>query len=236
MPFSHSKHRQDMQRIIDTLEERSFNTYAQKYVTYPKINTFQLHYIFLFLTTIGIRPEERDSICLTQTYIQMGLDSHEHVTNDHISTDVAIKNRQLTVLSGDFFSSHYYYYLAQIGEVALIKEWASVIQKVNEQKMTLHLNKHKMSEQQQLELRIQINSTMPVAVLNWYDAAHIWHDFLRLYIYIQQEVERNHVDSAYIEKSAQQLRKMLLLEPLTHVHDELMPWIDELNRNVLVES
>ena len=73
---------------------------------------------------------------LTVMFIQIALDTHDLVKN--ADEDMPHKQRQLTVLAGDFYSGLYYKTLSDLNDIQLIKKMAEGIKIVNENKIRIY--------------------------------------------------------------------------------------------------
>lgn len=73
--------------------------------------------------------------------VHIALDTHETITTLPPQNNEAQTKRQLTVLSGDYYSSLYYYLLSKTENIKLIKWLAKGIQTFNNAKMYLFVSK-----------------------------------------------------------------------------------------------
>ena len=75
-----------------------------------------------------------ENYAMTTMLVQIALDTHEHISNAPIDE----KNRQLTVLAGDYYSGLYYKLLAETEDNLMIKELSKGIKEVNEHKISVY--------------------------------------------------------------------------------------------------
>jgi len=203
MNLLQSEYYQDLQELIHEVKLRTYNEYAQEFVTYPSFDILQLHFSFLFLTSMKCSEDLKKSICMSQLMIQMGLDSHELTDNRELHEEREIKSRQLTVLSGDYFSSHYYLLLAEKNKIELINKWAHVIKEINEMKADYHVNSEEHSTADRLEAQLKIKGKLGQAVLDWYNANSNWQTLYEKFTYLfhfsETALAKNNLDSVLSE-------------------------------------
>lgn len=220
-----SEYTQDLQHLIHEVEKRTYINYVQEYVTYPKLDIFQLHFSYLFLSSIHCNREELESICISQMMIQLGLDSHEDVGLDTVHDERKIKNRQLTILSGDYFSGHYYLYLAERRNIDLISKWAEAIKVINELKMDLHDRAQQLSVKEKEQLQLEINTKLGTAILDWFQAPSYWYSIYQGLIQLlmmKENAQQNHLNfSELLERMESDLNKFSDLKVL----QELKMWL-----------
>lgn len=227
MPLVQSQYKYEMQGLIDEVIKCTHHPYANKYVNYPDVDLFQLHYNYLFLQSQQCNPERLKAFCVCQILLQLGLDSHDKITVDNVEGDHDIKVRQLTILAGDYFSSYYYYYLAKHGHIDLIQPFSKAIQEINEYKMRLHHSHITLSDQEKKSLYISGKCGLTHAVLDHFDAPDIWYECYRLFLelkYDQQDlVQHNRLKRTNISKLEKTLRQFD-----QHVQSELKLWLDKI--------
>ncbi|MBM7584352.1 heptaprenyl diphosphate synthase [Bacillus pakistanensis] len=126
---------QQTSTIKQYLEHKLTHSYLKKYIENPHIDEERIS--FLLLPFYEEKHNERDIVKVISTVmlIQIALDTHEKVTNSN--TD-PLKERQLTVLAGDYFSGLYYKILADIDNVKLIRSLAEGTKLVNEHKIAVY--------------------------------------------------------------------------------------------------
>lgn len=129
-------HEQHLNSIKKLIQKKSFNSYFHKVIGAPQLDEDRLLMMFISLEDTNLSNSKRDSYIAAAMLVQLALDTHEKVAYP----DALMKERQLNVLAGDYFSGMYYSVLAQLESVELISTLASAIKTVNEHKITLNQN------------------------------------------------------------------------------------------------
>ncbi|RFU68499.1 heptaprenyl diphosphate synthase component 1 [Peribacillus saganii] len=126
--------------LKDMIEAKTHHPYLLQFLEKPFIDENKLLLLLSIFEELDISPEERDKYILSAMLIQIALDTHEKVTNKAADEDSegVLKNRQLTVLAGDYYSGLYYKLLADIENISLIRVLAEAIKEINEQKIVLY--------------------------------------------------------------------------------------------------
>lgn len=127
-----------LQGVIEKVKENLFqkvaHPYLFQYIKNPTIDEDRILLTIFLLKEAGLKENEIITYASTIMLVQIALDTHELVTNEKIQNGLE-KNRQLTVLAGDFFSGQYYKILADIEDIKMIKVLAEGIKEVNEHKI-----------------------------------------------------------------------------------------------------
>ncbi|GER66027.1 hypothetical protein BpJC4_04980 [Weizmannia acidilactici] len=125
---------QQVAAIKKLIEQEVAHDYLNQYIDAPYIDEDR---ILLLTTSLAGQPYSENEVkqfVATAMLIQIALDTHEKVTN----VNEKQRNRQLTVLAGDYFSSLYYKLLAGVRNVKLVGVLAEGIKSVNEYKVMLY--------------------------------------------------------------------------------------------------
>lgn len=129
------------QNLIDQVKERILqkisHTYLFQHIQKPVIDDERLLLILSILQEAKLSDKDIEKYTITTMLIQIALDTHELITNESCDKDLE-KNRQLTVLAGDFYSGHYFQLLAEAEDIHMIKILAEAIKEINEQKIFLY--------------------------------------------------------------------------------------------------
>lgn len=134
----------EIKNIIEEINKRTNHNYLNTQIRKPEPSYQKIGLLFLYLTTKSYELAEIRAICIAVGIIQMGLDIHEWVTNEHIELFEEIEIRQLQVLAGDYFSSQYYQLLSSVGDIASIQVIARSVQKMNEHKVVYYEQKNQL--------------------------------------------------------------------------------------------
>lgn len=135
----------DLVAIKQKIMKLISQSYVEQYVDIPAMAENRLVLLYVFLCENGLDRERAKVLCTTTGLVQLGLDTHEQVKTSYETSIVAERNRQLTVLAGDYYSSLYYHLLAQHGEIEAVRILAHSIQEVNEAKMNLYLSEKEVA-------------------------------------------------------------------------------------------
>ncbi|WP_240375599.1 heptaprenyl diphosphate synthase component 1 [Bacillus piscicola] len=134
---------QHIQRIFDG---KTAHHYLNKYIDPPEIEKDIIFFLWEAMRTASVSAVEKREQILAALFIHAAFETHEKVeTGRHVKH--GIKHRQLAVLAGDFFSSLYYSMLVDNGHVKILPIFSDSIQKINEQKMSLHFCEYKEEEE-----------------------------------------------------------------------------------------
>jgi len=127
--------------IQQQILSKAFHPYLRRFLKEPTIEEKKILLLITLLKELTITDEERDRYITATMLVQVALDTHDGVTLNTLEHDAeALQNRQLTVLAGDYYSGLYYYILAQLGNIELIRSLAEGIKEINEQKIIYHQN------------------------------------------------------------------------------------------------
>lgn len=105
---------------------------------YPQVDKQRLELLYWFLKDLGWDEEQRKRVCTAVALAQFGLDIHDKVGCMDPSDEEKKRNRQLSILAGDFFSSKFYWLLASSGDLSVIPIIAQAISEINHSKMRLY--------------------------------------------------------------------------------------------------
>jgi heptaprenyl diphosphate synthase len=195
-----------------------------------------LHFIYVFLHSMGCSEESIEHYCISQMFIQLGLDTHDLVGLEPLEEESLMKQRQLSVLSGDHFSSYYYLYLAQNSEIQLIQKWADVIKEINERKVDLHNRREQLNEEQTFQEMCRIKRKLGEAVLSWFDASDEWYMLNALFIELKLRMEKWPTIQDHTDDLTHQILSTLRDSQNEVLITECKLWLDHINREHLVSE
>lgn len=130
----------DLRQLKQTIEKKAQHPYLLKYIQHPIVDDSKLTLLWGLFKDLNVLSEERDQYIKSTMLVQIALDTHEIVSNSNEETDMpdVLKNRQLQVLAGDYYSGLYYQGLAGIGNVEMIRLLSSAIKRINDNKINLY--------------------------------------------------------------------------------------------------
>ncbi|WP_209122587.1 heptaprenyl diphosphate synthase component 1 [Alkalihalobacillus sp. BA299] len=133
----------DLNEHVNECKKKFFSitkhTFLQKYVQKPIIDEDKLRFIYAMLSE-RVPLKDIKVYALSAILVDAALNTHEKVSLNKINSDYVKKNRQLTVLAGDYFCSLYYSLLAEAGKISMIRMYSLSIQEINEYKMNIYQN------------------------------------------------------------------------------------------------
>lgn len=240
---------------------------AQKYFNYDMIHNHtdlpdfpnaRVHLLYIFLQSAARNDSERDELyALVASLVQVGLDTHESIDTVADRQDEAgMRSRQLKVLAGDYFSSRFYYLLAQHGDIEGISLLSRAVRDVNVMKMNLYSRMKTMvlSAEEYLRHMVQLNMQLFLSFTPMIDASvrETWKKLLQEFTRCEtviREVQRSgcpdqiHYSYSYwyvLERGNEDERSMLTgrkadakdLKKLLLKHKVLESLLDKLRQSV----
>jgi heptaprenyl diphosphate synthase len=122
--------------IHQYIEEKLHHSYLKEYIDHPYIDRNRISCLLLpFMNEQRMVTHKEIKWISTAMFLHVALETHEKVT---VSEQDSLKERQLTVLAGVYFSSLYYKTLADTEDVDLIEALSSAIKKINECKISMY--------------------------------------------------------------------------------------------------
>ncbi|SDN37535.1 heptaprenyl diphosphate synthase component 1 [Alkalicoccus daliensis] len=111
--------------------------YVQRFIPEPIMNPMQAKLLLIMLEDAEISSPSQHSITLAALLVQAAMDTHDRIGTLEVSSEIERKQRQLTVLAGDYYSSLYYSILAGRGEETYIKVMSNAVETINDAKMRI---------------------------------------------------------------------------------------------------
>jgi heptaprenyl diphosphate synthase len=112
------------------------HNYVEEVLQLPVFNESKVFITYCLLRELEMDEAIEAEIFASIFMIQSALDRHEEILDQ--STMSSNRNRQLVVLSGDYFSSLYYLLLSKCENLQLISYLSSAVQQINEWKSLMH--------------------------------------------------------------------------------------------------
>ncbi|MBO0999142.1 heptaprenyl diphosphate synthase component 1 [Bacillus sp. SD075] len=130
----------DIRQLKRLIETKAQHPYLLKYIQKPSLDEDKLILLWGLFNDLDVTSEKRNQYIISTMLVQVALDTHEIVSNsgEGIELPEVLKNRQLQVLAGDYYSGLYYQGLASVGNVDMIRILSSAIKKINDNKIILY--------------------------------------------------------------------------------------------------
>ncbi|GEN33701.1 MULTISPECIES: heptaprenyl diphosphate synthase component 1 [Aneurinibacillus] len=178
---------EEIEEVVRSIKQNAENRVLYQYIDNPPISQLRICLLYLFLRQRGVSGAALRDYIVTATLIQLALDSHERVSLNKEETSAGIRSRQLTVLAGDYFSSRYYYLLANLEDVRAIGQLARSIQEINEWKINLYCENDWTAEQY-LQRKVDIESSLLRSFGNAYvgETMDVWMRIFSQMILVEQ--------------------------------------------------
>ncbi len=125
------------------IEQEIRHPYLAKFLPDPVISEDKLMFLSTVLNDSDLSLDKQRKYIITTMLVQIALDTHELVTLNQDGEDTPTKkDRQLTVLAGDYYSGLYYYLLSKLDDLPMIRTLASAIKEINELKMRIYTQEY----------------------------------------------------------------------------------------------
>ncbi|WP_433742858.1 heptaprenyl diphosphate synthase component 1 [Falsibacillus pallidus] len=133
MNLQHSM--QQVAVIKEKVQQKLTHSYLQQFIVDPVIDEDRILFFLSSIEDGQLETDEVEKYVTTAMLVQIALDTHERINNHE---EDRLKERQLTVLAGDYFSGLYYKLLADLENVTLVRTLAQGIKLVNEHKIAIY--------------------------------------------------------------------------------------------------
>lgn len=186
--------------LKEKVRENITHSFIKKHLNKPIIDDDKLFVLNeIYKNTSMSRSQKQDYIVIIML-IDIALKTHDLVNGNN---DENVTNKQLTVLVGDYYSGLYYYLLSKLEDVEMINKLATIIKRINEEKMILHYSDN-ISESE-IYKSLLISETYlftEVAKINGdYKSISFIESFLMLNRLKQEMLDENSVLSIYYQKN-----------------------------------
>ncbi|WP_096188623.1 heptaprenyl diphosphate synthase component 1 [Evansella halocellulosilytica] len=131
---------EELNQIIENFHTCVEHPFLEKFIGKPAVDEDQAFLLYEMLKEKDFDDIYIEKCIITTALVQAALDTHDQISVKHIVNNTLQKERELTVLAGDYYSSLYYLLLAKVNDVSLIRVLAKSIQEVNESKMNIYKN------------------------------------------------------------------------------------------------
>ncbi|MCI3920281.1 heptaprenyl diphosphate synthase component 1 [Paenibacillus sp. TRM 82003] len=133
---------------------------------FPELRTNVLRAFLRYAAEFAPNPKLQEAITLAVSLMQHGLDTHELVDGKEEA-----KERQMTVLAGDYFSSRFYQLLSQAESVHAIRTVSQAVCEVNRIKMNLYTKAKRLllTAEEYARDTVEINTHLFCSFASWMD-------------------------------------------------------------------
>lgn len=136
----------------------------EKYAELPEFPYWRTRLLHVFLNKCDpMKAEGNDLYVLVTSLLQLGLDTHDCVDNEHHAMNAyKMRAKQLLVLAGDYFSSRFYHLLSQAEQIELVRKLSAATCEVNRLKLSLYMKMRqlKLSADEYLQQIVSIKSQL----------------------------------------------------------------------------
>ncbi|SDL66320.1 heptaprenyl diphosphate synthase [Sediminibacillus halophilus] len=197
------------------IEKKIQHSYLEKYIQKPVIDEDKLYILSSIIKNTTYSETKKKNYIITVMLVQIALDTHDLVAKheEKNETDQTKKQRQLTVLAGDYFSGLYYYFLSQLDDIAMIHTLASAIKEINELKMTVYYKEFESIEEFMDALK-QIESLLIRRVAEFFERSAV-NEFTSNWLLTRKLIKEKH---SYLQQEHSPVFDLLTKGPAHNIH------------------
>jgi heptaprenyl diphosphate synthase len=171
-------------RIPEIAKQYTEYDMIQIHTDLPDFPELRTRLLFAFLNGNSKLSSSSELYTLATSLVQLALDTHDMVTaSNDIKEKKAARSRQLKVLAGDYFSSRFYYLLAQAGQIEMVKQLSNAICDVNRLKMNAYMKMKqlKLTAEDYIHQTVEIKSQLFLSFSEFMSEVYnqAWPDILR---------------------------------------------------------
>lgn len=174
--------------LKERIESHVLHPYLRQYIVSPEIDEDKLLILVSILEQVDLSPHKKDAFIIAIMLMQVALDTHDLVSTT-LRNESGMKERQLTVLAGDYYSGLYYRYLAEMSDITIIKRLSEAVKTINEHKVLVYHHDHQHVEELMDSMRI-IESALINELIEYSGAAHWKELFIHLLLIKRLQSER----------------------------------------------
>ncbi|TGB04528.1 heptaprenyl diphosphate synthase component 1 [Halobacillus salinus] len=128
-----------IKQLKEKIVSKIRHPFLVKFIQEPVIDEDKLVLLSSIMDHTRLTAVKKEQYIVTTMLVQIALDTHDLVTlTDEEDDRETVRNRQLTVLAGDYYSGLYYYLLSELDDIPMIHTLAGAIKEINELKMELY--------------------------------------------------------------------------------------------------
>lgn len=129
----------DIKLLKEKIASKVRHPFLARFIPEPTIDEDKLVILTSIMDHTNLSDVKKEQYIITTMLVQIALDTHDLVSLTEEDDDhETIRQRQLTVLAGDYYSGLYYYLLSQLDDIPMIHTLAGAIKEINELKMELY--------------------------------------------------------------------------------------------------
>jgi heptaprenyl diphosphate synthase len=179
--------------ILGRLERVVSHPQLEKYLGKPPVPIYFVRFLFQLLSELKLPPKRVETYCIAATCLHMGLMIHERISLKKETELSQIRKRQLTVLAGDFYSSLFYRFLAEAGEIEGIQCLSKCTSEINEQKL--------LYSEENMEQLVSTRIWKALADFFRIDPNHPWYQWIKRLIHLPKAEFLQFCEQMYSEQS-----------------------------------
>lgn len=136
----------EIKQLKELLVAKLNHSFIKDIIPKPLIDEDKLAIVYFLCSDNNQTKVDSNKKMISIMLMQIALDTHERIPNKN-GLSLNLVEKQMTVLIGDYYSSLYYYLLAEINEIDLVQKIALSTKLINEHKVNLHHRKISSSDQ-----------------------------------------------------------------------------------------
>ncbi|SDJ67367.1 heptaprenyl diphosphate synthase component 1 [Sediminibacillus albus] len=204
-----------LSEIREAIENKIQHSYLEKYIQKPVIDDDKLCILSSIIKNTPYSDTKKKNYIITVMLVQIALDTHDLVSKqeEKDEPDRTKKQRQLTVLAGDYYSGLYYYFLSQLDDISMIHTLASAIKEINELKMTVYYKEFE-SVQEFMDDLMLIESLLIRRVAEFFERSFV-NEFTSNWLLTRKLMREKH---NYLKQEHSPIFELLTNGPAQNIH------------------
>lgn len=157
----------ELNKLRSLIEDKIQHDYLDNIIQKPTIDEIKLELLYIIMKQSNLPEPKKERYILSTIFVQMALDTHQTVPikNNRADSSSNQRNRQLTVLAGDYYSGLFYSLLSETEDFPVIHILATAIKEINEYKMRFYYNVIDTIDEA-IDLLMKIESLLITRMLN----------------------------------------------------------------------